>query len=161
MSQTRRQTEPLRNTIPTPWGNVPSVTCGMMLLDPMGYKSNLCMKQHQLRGGLEVAQRFFWHCGGLSTQPNRSCSLQSLREECCCYASRGLDSPDPLSSMHVGGMREPIPLPGGAQSTPREQEWISCPTAPCMCHGVKIFCPSARSLATSLHRQPLINFHRI
>lgn len=84
MSQTRKQTEMLRNKISSPWGNVASVTCGMMLLDPMYYKSDLCMKQHQLGGDLKVGQRFFFGMVVVSTQPNRSCSLQSLSEEGHC-----------------------------------------------------------------------------
>lgn len=151
MSQTRRQTEPLRNKISSSWGNVPSVTCGMMLLDPMSYKSNLCMKQHQLGSDLKVAQRFFFGMVVVFLHSQIGAVVCSL----------WLRNVTALSAMHVGGRREPTPLPGEAHSTPREQEWISCPTVPCTCHGVKTLCSSARPLVTSLHRQPLINFHRV
>lgn len=94
---------------------------------------------------------FFWHGDGLSTQQNRSCSLQTLSEEWHCSASRGWGSPDPLS-----GRREPTPLPG-------EQEWINCPTVP-WSKNTLLFSQTIAavcSLVTSLHRQPLINFHRV
>lgn len=110
---------------------------------------------------------FFWHGGGLSTQPNRRCSLQSLSEECHCYASRGLGSPDPLSAMPVGGRREPTPLPGEGHSTPRgagvDKLSHSALQGP-WSKNTLLFSQTAaavRSLVTSLHGQPLINFHRV
>lgn len=150
MPQTRRQTEPLRNKISSPWGNVPSMTRAMMLLDPTDCKSNLCMREHQLRSDLKVAERFFFGTVMVSLHSQIEAVVCSLwvRNTTAMPQEGWVHLTLLVRCLLVAG-ESPLHSQGKAIPLPGEQEWISCLTVPCKDHGVKILCSSVRPLQLS------------